>query len=282
MNVNNQKQIRLIINADDYGYYKCVSRGILDTMKSGNVTATGVMANSQYFMEAIKELLAIETADAGIHLNLTFGKPLTNSMKNDLERWNGNFPPKYKLVTAILKGEIRKKSVFDELSAQIERCIDAGLAVTFLNSHEHVHMLPVLYPMVLELSDIYRIPYVRYTDAEWMGKINTGYLIRNIIFTVLGWVNSRDAIKSLPKLIGTGESGKLSINYLEKRLSSLKNDRVYELMCHPGYFDKTEIDNAALVSYHDWESELSILMSEHLNNVFERCNVRLIGYRDIL
>lgn len=278
---NNQKSIRLIINADDYGYYRCVSRGILESIQSGHVTATGVMANSQYFTETIEDLLAIETADVGVHLNLTFGEPLTDNIKNDLDKWGGCFPSKYKLASAILKGEINKINIIDELSAQIERCINAGFKISFLNSHEHIHMLPVLYKVVLGLSDKYRIPYVRYTDAEWLGKINTGYLIRNTLFTLLGAINSQDANKSLPKFIGAGESGKLSINYLEKRLSSLKHGHVYELMCHPGYFDKSEIDDMSLISYHDWESELSILTSEQLSNLLERYNVQLVGYRDI-
>ena len=35
----------LIVNADDYGYFDCVSKGILESASRGIVTATGVFAN---------------------------------------------------------------------------------------------------------------------------------------------------------------------------------------------------------------------------------------------
>ena len=38
--------VHLIINADDYGYFPCISKGILEAASSGAVTATGILANS--------------------------------------------------------------------------------------------------------------------------------------------------------------------------------------------------------------------------------------------
>ncbi|MSP28138.1 MAG: ChbG/HpnK family deacetylase [Methylococcales bacterium] len=38
--------IELIIHADDYGYFPCVSRGILEAAQSGSLTATGILANN--------------------------------------------------------------------------------------------------------------------------------------------------------------------------------------------------------------------------------------------
>ena len=36
---------RLVVNADDYGYFTAVTRGIPETLDAGSVTATGVLAN---------------------------------------------------------------------------------------------------------------------------------------------------------------------------------------------------------------------------------------------
>ena len=45
-----QPPVYLIVNADDYGYFSCVSRGILDAVCDGIVTATGVLATVHFLM----------------------------------------------------------------------------------------------------------------------------------------------------------------------------------------------------------------------------------------
>ena len=36
---------QLIVNADDFGYFPCVSRGIIEAARAGVITATSVLAN---------------------------------------------------------------------------------------------------------------------------------------------------------------------------------------------------------------------------------------------
>ena len=55
----------LIVNADDYCYSEGVSRGILETIKNGIVTATGVLANSPNFETHISKLLEFDRLDIG-------------------------------------------------------------------------------------------------------------------------------------------------------------------------------------------------------------------------
>jgi predicted glycoside hydrolase/deacetylase ChbG (UPF0249 family) len=40
-----EQRAYLIVNADDYGIFRCVSKGILEAASHGIVTATGVFAN---------------------------------------------------------------------------------------------------------------------------------------------------------------------------------------------------------------------------------------------
>src|SRR5438067_2291957 len=44
----------LIVNADDYGYFPCVSRGIADAARQGAVTATGILANRSDLQEQME------------------------------------------------------------------------------------------------------------------------------------------------------------------------------------------------------------------------------------
>jgi predicted glycoside hydrolase/deacetylase ChbG (UPF0249 family) len=92
----------LIVNADDYGYFRCVSRGILKAVTHGIVTATGVFANAMPFAEDAAKLRDCDGVDVGVHLNLTEGVPLTTELRNSLSRWSGRFPGKLSMAVALL------------------------------------------------------------------------------------------------------------------------------------------------------------------------------------
>jgi hypothetical protein len=278
----NKNAIKLIINADDYGYFSCVSRGILEAAEDGCVSATGIMANSDRFDGAVEQLKCVTGLDVGVHLNLTFGKPLTARMEQRLEKWGGHFPAKFELARAVVSGAIKIDLIEHELRAQIERCRDAGLRILFLNSHEHVHMLPPIFKKTLELSDCYQVPFVRYTSSEWVGSISSGYLARNFAFSVVNLFNKRATYKNNAVLIGTGESGKLNLAYLEKRFSSLNPGTVYELMCHPGHFDPGEIHDPSLLAYHDWAQEYDLMTGGEIGQLMEAFGITPVGYRDLL
>jgi len=78
----------LIVNADDYGYFNCVSQGILESASHGIVTATGIFANSAHFAEHVGWLRDNASLDLGVHLNITDQTPLTRNMQIKLSRWN--------------------------------------------------------------------------------------------------------------------------------------------------------------------------------------------------
>lgn len=274
--------IRLIVNADDFGYFNCVSRGILESIGSGAVTATGIMANGPSLEKNLRLLQESDASvDLGVHLNLSLGSPLTPDMRQCLMRWHGKFPGKFALAAAVLTGRIRPEAVKVEWIAQIERCLDLGVELLFLNSHEHVHMLPALNSVYQDLAATYRIPFVRHVTAEPGRAASPSGVVRNLVLSVLSRAGTRPS-GNPPCLLGLGASGKLSQDYLQSRLRSLRKGQVYELMCHPGYYDSSEIKERRLIDYHDWESELRLFTSPSFQTELGGHGVRLVGYRDLL
>ncbi len=66
--------MKLIVNADDYGYCPERNKGILDLFKSGSITSSTILIT----MEGIEESVSQAKKDGiklGIHLNITEGKP---------------------------------------------------------------------------------------------------------------------------------------------------------------------------------------------------------------
>lgn len=271
----------LVVNADDYGYYRCVSQGILEAATRGIVSATGVIANREDFEPSAERLAACRSLDAGVHLNLTTGTPLTAAMRAKCSRWAGLFPGKYALTVAVLSGAITREDVAGEWRAQIDRCLSAGLQPRFLNSHEHVHMLPSLYAVARGLATQYGIDHLRFTRAEAPSSPSAGALLRNGIMTGLQWLSGRQARRPAPRFLGLQASGRVDEAYLRRVVPTLQPGRIYELMCHPGRLDRDEVRDPRLLAYHDWEVELATLTSAGVRELLARHGVSVIGYRDL-
>lgn len=271
----------LIVNADDFGYFRGVSEGIIEAATRGIVTATGVLANTARFETDIPLLRDCAALDAGVHLNLTDGRPLTADMRARLTRWGGRFPGKFAVVQAVMMGAIRTRDVQVEWRAQIERCLDAGLKLQFLNSHEHVHMLPGLFKLVQNLADEYRIAHVRLANADLWRSRGGGAVIRGAIVRTLATVAGRRVAQPVARFVGLEASGKLRLADLDAVTAGLQPGRVYELMCHPGRVDRAEVRDPRLLGYHDWEGELATLTDPRSRELLRGRRIRLVGYRDL-
>lgn len=271
----------LIVNADDYGYFRCVSRGILKAATEGIVTATGVFANATHFVEQAARLRDCAALDVGVHLNLTEGMPLTSALQTSLSRWSGRFPGKFAIAGAILSRAVKTEDVSREWRAQIERCLDQGLRVRFLNSHEHLHMLPALFPVARALAKDYDIAHIRFPASQGGGGSVNGSLFRGVVIKTLGAMNRRHGDTPRAHFLGLETTGKLDLPYLERSLPRLGAGEIYELMCHPGEFDPREVTDRRLLRYHDWEGELRTLTSPAARELLHRHGVRLIGYRHL-
>ena len=272
----------LIVNADDYGYYDCVSRGILHASRQGIVTATGILATGKRFGENSAWLKDHADLDLGVHLNLTDRAPLTTDMRKRLARWQGHFPPKFAVAKAVMSGALPVADVRLEWRAQIERCVDKGLAIQFINSHEHIHMLPPLFRLVGELAQEFAIAHIRLPTSDGLRNWQPGALIRGSLMAGLALLNRGKLNHPAPVFHGMAESGRLSLASLQRILPKLQAGGVYELMCHPGFRVDAEIDNPRLYDYHDWEGELNALSSPETRALLDFHGIRLIGYRDLV
>ena len=270
--------IKLIVNADDYGYYPCVSRGILQAAAVGSVTATGILANGPQLQEQLAWLSNYEKLDLGIHLNLTSRQPLTANMQDKLMPWQGQFPSVFTMTRAVLSGQISVKDVREEWQTQIETVLGFGIKPQFLNSHEHIHMLPPLFNLAKALAKDYQIPHLRLTRAEWMPPYSS--LLRTGLLQIMESVDALRVNVVTPYFIGLSRSGKLDLDYLSRRFARLKPGKTYELMCHPGYFDPTEITDSRLLAYHSWEAELATLTSPAFQQLCAESSIRLVNYRE--
>lgn len=272
--------IRMIVNADDFGYFDQVSRGIIYVAEQGRVTATGVMANGPALEKWSDSLRALTSFSVGVHLNGTLGRPLTEEMRDQLRATEGEFPLKGALSSSLLLGRIDAAILLSEWRAQINRCIDLGLQPHFLNSHEHVHMLPSLYSGVRALADEFGIRHVRAPQPEWRLSISPAGHLRNGVFAAVKLLVRRPP-RPEPTLIGVIQSGRMDRAYCRWRFARLEPGRTYELMCHPGWADAEAQRDSRLADYHDWEGELRTLTEAEFSTLLHENRITLVSYSDL-
>jgi hypothetical protein len=274
-------RIHLIVNADDFGYFGCISRGIAAAAQLGRVTATGVLATSPDLARDLTWLEPHGDVDVGVHLNLTWGLPLTRMMVARLARWDGRFQNLMRMAVLILGNRIEPEVLRGEWRSQIERCLRLAGSVAFVNSHQHIHMLPPLFRLLTDLAREYGIPTIRVVRGGRWAAGPIPALVRSAVLGILTPLIPVPRGTDCPKLIGLNESGRLNDRSLEQLLRRLKPGGIYELMCHPGYFDASEISDRRLIAYHDWNGEYAALTSPSLMPLLEDLGICLTNYRSL-
>ncbi len=264
---------RLIINADDFGHFHCVSQGILDCIHAEAVTATGVMACGPAFEAMAPALRGHPDIDAGVHLTLTYGQPLSPALRR---LYPDGFPGKGRLLQDLLRRRLPLAAVREEWMVQIERCRDAGLQPVFLNGHEHVHLLPPLWRLAVDLAARWNIPFVR-EPGPGPGKAR-----------VLRWMHlpnrlaRRRPAASSPAMLGGACSGRMTLAALEQSLHAMPVGSTAEWMCHPGRDDPAELRDPHLRAFHDWDGERAALCGPAFREVLARHGVQLVRFRDLM
>ena len=189
----------IIINADDLGISPGTNEAIFQGYDKGIITHTSIMANGDFFEEAVESLQSRRGLHVGIHLNLTYGKALTqNPLISDRESiLNLGY---LEILLKSMRNCAFVDAVKKEFESQIVYALDAGLVLSHIDSHRHVHLIPRLYEIVIELAKKYNIHRVRLinenlrTSVNLTGKYNfigNGGFIKFLILKVFTRINER-------------------------------------------------------------------------------------------
>lgn len=176
--------MKVLFNADDFGLTKGVTDGIIKAHSNGVVASTTLMMNGLAVDYAIAQAKKHPLLKVGIHLVLTYGKPISNDVSR-LINPSGLF--KYRSTTQqIDKADVNQ--IESEWRAQIEKFLTTGLKLDHIDSHHHVHGWEQLADIVLKLANEYNVP-VRYvktlcdhpeillTNVLWLDFYNDGVSI---------------------------------------------------------------------------------------------------------
>ncbi len=246
--------IRLIVTADDVGLHPGMTAGAIRAHREGIVTACSVVANGAAFDDAVAQLRDVPSLEVGVHLALVEERSLTGM----------RFPTSY--FTFVL-GRKDFAAIERELRAQIERVIASGLRVTHLNGHQHLHMLPSIFAIVVRLANEYGIGYVRHVRDRG----GRGGVMRRISIAAVNRLGQRAAApRSNDITIGVMEAGHLTTARIVALLQHA--DRTTELVTHPGI----GVDAYPHWRYA-WDGETDALCDPRLRQAIAGLGITLIA-----
>lgn len=211
----------VIINADDFGLSNGICRSILELFNQNAISSTTLMTAAPNGVRRIKKMGGKNLLGlAGVHLQLTGGQPLSKIAEVPT-LWNSTQSKFRDLRNSSLPNlnDVRK-----EWDRQIQTSIDLlGGLPTHLDSHHGVHRDPDFFPIYLELSHKYEIP-IRGADFGIVKSRIKSESIKGTVAIVRDWTGRSLSYIDL-------------INKMCDIIDQNPNEKVVEVVCHPGYFD---------------------------------------------
>ena len=272
---------KLIVTADDAGLHPGMTLGALRAHEAGIVTAVSLAASGRAFDDAVEKLKDRPGLDVGVHLILVGERPLSppQEVRSLLGRDGALLPGFRAFYLRYIAGRIVQSEVEAELRRQVEKVLAAGLPVVHLNSHQHLHVLPEVFEIVLKLADEHRIPWVRIPyepDVARRWSLRTAQLAALNRYGRRARRKAQGRVSAPDRTIGVVDAGRLTVERLREALQDAEG--VTELVCHPG------IGEAALAAEYDWgyawERETEALCDPRVPEALREAGVEAVGFSD--
>jgi predicted glycoside hydrolase/deacetylase ChbG (UPF0249 family) len=273
--------------ADDYALSPGVSRGILEALGAGRLSATSVLTTRPFWPKGAHELRQFKAvADIGLHLNLTLGSPL-----GDMPAFaaTGRLPGISPVLTAAWRNELPEAEIGQEISRQVDGfCEHFDAAPAFVDGHQHVQVLPQIRAALfacLEEKGLSRKVWLRdCSDRPWRILWRGVELTKALGIAWLGRGFAREASVQ-GYVTNEGFSGFSAFGPAHDYAADFGRylrapGKRHLIMCHPGYCDEelVAVDPITL----NRERELSFLLSPAFTAMLDRKRARLARLSDAL
>ncbi|MDR2430926.1 MAG: ChbG/HpnK family deacetylase [Candidatus Margulisbacteria bacterium] len=222
--------MNIIINADDFGISPEANQAIAALYKKKVISSATLLVDLPE-SKAAAELAKRDKIPVGLHFNLT--------LHNEHFQNRGDFERQ------LLRGKVKKSYIQAELARQYQKMLDFGLQPTHLDSHQHIHNWPSVFPIVARFARDKKLPLRLALEKPVFNKYDPfkpddlKHLLRKIIayiFGCLNWLTARilrvKTNRNLSSLFALWPApAVLSEKHLRLLLRKVQENSEY--MCHP-------------------------------------------------
>lgn len=277
---------KIIVNADDFGRHELINQAVERAFKSGCLKSATLMAGGVAFEDAVEVAKKNPNLGVGIHFTLANGNPVLPpkeipSLVTEEGTFHGNY---IKFLKRYLSGKISLAEVRSELAAQLEKISRTGLTLTHFDSHQHLHHVPGIVEIVLDLATTAKISAMRVADTKlfdgeldslgkFLGRLGLGSLAK-----FAAYMAHKKNFKTPEHFAGIVAGESFSENFMLKLIENLREGTT-EVMLHPG------TDNKILCDFcdweHDFEEELAAVTSPKILSALAEKNISTINFSDL-
>jgi predicted glycoside hydrolase/deacetylase ChbG (UPF0249 family) len=296
--------MKLLVHADDFGNSKSITDDILECFQaSSSLSGTSIIPNGLAFEYAINKFNTMHhDRRLGVHINLREGRPCLppNDIPLLVDK-DGYFRHSFlSLVAAYYLPRKRRAELAGQVKAEIaaqigrvqKKIVDGnGL---YIDSHQHFHMIPFVFNLVVELKNKFHIEYIRIPKEKIFFHIDknsiSNYFGMNLIkHFLLNYLSSKCTrylqgtdIRYPDYFVGVLFTGNMTMPCINKALSVLEkngkaSDLVVEILFHPGRAAVNETNQWSkypnLKDYNlssNRHREKMILMSDECSSLLKR------------
>jgi len=274
--------IQVILNADDFGRSRAINAAIMQAHREGVLTSASLMVTGDACDAAVALARAAPTLAVGLHLVVSAGRPALHPREiPHLVDASGRFPDDpLRAGLRYTFDRAARRELAREIAAQFERFAATGLPLSHVDGHQHLHLHPAVFNLLLPLARQYGTHGVRvpaddlrlalcYDHRGASAKIGWAAGLG----LVLGWCRRRARTSGLAvadRVYGVFQSGQMTESYVLKVLGELKA-RTAELYFHPSL----EAQGEALGPN---PGDLATLLSPAVRGVIVERGLRLATY----
>ncbi|MCX7745198.1 MAG: ChbG/HpnK family deacetylase [Flavobacteriales bacterium] len=250
---------RIYIHADDFGLTHGINANIFKAWEDGVLHSASIMPNGYAFDEAVM-LYNQASFELQVHLNFIEGKALHPQSAGTFfctadGRFNRSFFTLYTATHSASGAErmAMKRDIKNEMVAQIKKVkniLKPGARLR-VDSHQHIHMIPLFFESLSELIDELKIDYIRIPREKTSAKHTIRYyphiiatsnpakvmLLNNLSQKAIQLLQNQ-AVKYPSWFIGILHTGNMKLSKVKHSFDLIKpiltsHDEV-EILFHPG------------------------------------------------
>jgi len=241
--------MRVILHADDFGYDSDTTAATIKLLECGALSSATIMATMPAAEEAMEYAAKHKEHSFGVHLTYVDGlKPATLGAATSLTNEKGLFYPSNDVRKKSTLFKLKKQEIVEESLAQIEKVRTAGVIISHLDSHGHLHKFPsflAALPEIKKKSGILRVRRVQNIFLQKPGLSPTTFLNSCFDWSIAHSCKTTDYFYMSANNMDTGWA-----DAILKQMETLPQNAIIEVGVHPGHAD-TDEERWRIAEYND-------------------------------
>ncbi len=277
------------MTGDDFGLSVAVNEAIEEAHARGILTSASLMIGSPAAADAVERARRNPSLRVGLHVVVVRGAPVLARQRIDriVDR-EGML--RRDLVRASFRWALDRKAraqLHDEIEAQFEAYRATGLSLDHVDSHNHLHVHPIVFDLLLEIGPRYGMRALRIPDEPALASYRAAgdrFFSRAVWPLFLApWMRRmrkrarRAGLVTNDFVFGMRDSGHVTRDRVHGYVRVLP-EGVSEIYAHPS---TNGANGDPLAAGYDHAGELAALVDAGVRRAIDEAGVELVAYGDI-